>query len=168
MWNTKCASVHTEGAQIKGLCKHACVHGFTQYFLVYTSITKKLAFIFHPSGIRLPKNHLVKINWTCYEQCGKVLSALSISYVSLSACDHLYCRYAIPWPQTSLIPADWFACLMCPSSPDMLCTVGLCPFLARTLHLPILLWHTCRAEQVLLLLPGEPHLPTPVTVFTFF
>lgn len=54
----------------------------------------------------------------------------------------------VPWLQTSLIPADlpghqWFAGLMCLPSPDLLCTVGLCPFLARTLHLPTLLWPTC-------------------------
>lgn len=83
MWNTKCTSVHTEGAQIKRLCKHACVHGFIQYFPVYIHVTKKLAFIFHPSGIRLHKNNLLKINWTCYEQHDRVLSALPMSYVSL-------------------------------------------------------------------------------------
>ena len=177
------------------------------------------------------KNKLLKINWTCYEQHGGVLSASSVSYVSLSTCDHLspYCSSAtssslgydtaklwvwtrllwqqlscenelretlicsvhsrilyvvvwephlssgpcssytvdmlclalylahpslallpslLVWPQTSCNTTEmprnpWSAGHMHPSSPDLLCssclsTVGLCPLLVRTLHLPTL------------------------------
>lgn len=174
MWNARCTYVHRECTQVKGLFKHVdCIQLHTAFSSLcpqnYEIIFHGNADRFQLSLVRRPKNHLLKINWTCYKHHYRVLTASSIFYEpvpSLSVLLHFPSQLCTSvWPYTSL---TWKQQICEKDLWEALIDSSPCKWAAAfdslgvTLSYP-LAWQS----RLLVVLPGKPLLLSPVTAFTY-